>query len=224
MNWLFLSAALAIGASTGAERDAFESGTLIFLENCNSVVEYSTRGEIGHVAMVFRGTAAEGGVTWVYEATPGEVRRILVDEYYAELARINKRRDSDDQVRILALRPKNPYSDEEVARMREYLDEQVGRRYSIKNYVRKKPGDGVHCAELASTTLNRSGRFAFEQCHRIHPSALFAAVKPAHRSPVEIQVPSLTAKESWCVRATRRWSEWTTWCGWSCQEAWLMLW
>ena len=222
MNWLFLSAALAFGAATEIEK-SFENGTLLFLENCNSVVEYSTRGEIGHVAMVFRNSAEEAEV-WVYEATPGEVRRIRADEYYAELARINKRRDSDDQVRIWALRPKKPYSDDEVGQMREYLDEQVGRRYSIKNYVRKKPGDGIHCAELASSTLNQSGRFAFEQCHRIHPSALFAAVKPTHRSPLEVQIPALTVKESWCVRANRRWSEWSTWCGWSCKEAWLMLW
>lgn len=224
MNWLLLSAALTLGASTGAERDAFENGTLIFLENCNSVVEYSTRADIGHVAMVFRSDAGEGAAVWIYEATPGEVRRVLLNEYYAELARINKRRDSDDQVRVWALRPKKPYSDDEVSRMREYLDEQVGRRYSIKNYVRKKPGDGIHCAELASNTLNRSGRFVFEQCHRIHPSALFAAMKSTHHSPVEVQIPTLTAKESWCVRANRRWSEWSNWCGWSCKEAWLMLW
>src|SRR4030095_4695139 len=71
-------------------------GALVFLENCNSVVEYSTRGKIGHVALAF----SNGQETWIYEATPAKVRRVKSVEYYAELARLNQRRDADNKIRV----------------------------------------------------------------------------------------------------------------------------
>src|SRR5262245_41196382 len=147
----YSSLSVAVGAAS------FPDGTLLFLENCNSVVEYTTRGEVAHVALVFH----DRDDAWVYEATPGKVRRVKIEEYFVELARLNHRRDDDDQIRMLAARPKTAYTDEEVAKMRTYLDGQIGRRYSVKNYLRGKPYDGVHCAELASSTLNQSGRYAF---------------------------------------------------------------
>ncbi|MEX2174069.1 MAG: hypothetical protein WD872_06885 [Pirellulaceae bacterium] len=214
MHALLMWTLLAVGASP------LPDGTPLFLENCNSVVEYTTRGEIGHVSLAFN----EGGETWVYEATPGEVRRIALADYYAELARINRRRDDDEQVRVWALRPRQAYTVDEVAKMRAFLSDQLGRRYSVRGYVRTKPGDGIHCAELASTALNRSGRYGFENCEKIHPQALYAALKPGHMAPQELTIPALAKKEPWCARAQRRTGEWFTWCGWSCQEAWSWCW
>jgi hypothetical protein len=245
MKTILLYVLAGLGATAEpAAVPAFPDGTLICLENVNSVVEFSTRGKIGHVALAF----ADGDDAYVYEATPGEVRRVSVEEYFVELARLNKRRDDDDQIHVWALRPKKAYSEAEVAAMRKYLDSQVGRRYSLRNYVRGKPGDGghaaqigpleikiavdlkdppsegIHCAELASTTLNQSDRYGFENCHRIHPQALYAAMMPHSAAPEEIAIPPLAVKETWCVRAQRRTAEWFTWCGWSCQEAWSWCW
>jgi hypothetical protein len=219
-------------------------GTLLFLENCNSVVEYSTRGKIGHVALAFR----DEQEMWIYEATPAKVRRVSADDYFAELARLNQRRDADDQMRLWVLQPKTPYSGVETAKMRAFLDAQVGRRYSLRNYVRgksdgphstklgpvevevvldtgeTKPTDGIHCAELASSTLTESGRYAFRDFHKIHPQALYSAVLATHEPPVEKLVPAPATRETWCVRAQRRWTEAWTWCGWSCGEAWAFCW
>ena len=118
MSRLLLCLALVLGGA-GRGRAALEpsvlpDGTLIFLENVSSVVELTTRGEIGHVAMVFR----DGNAAWVYEATPGKVRRLRMDEYCAELARLNKRRDDDERIRALALRPKRDYAPGECEKMR----------------------------------------------------------------------------------------------------------
>src|SRR5262245_24059724 len=144
-------------------------GTLLFLENCSSLVERATRGEIGHAALVFH----DAGACWVYEATPAKVRRVTLADYYAELARLNARRDEDENIRTWLLVPKTPYTPAEIAKMRAYLDAQIGRRYSVRNYVRGKPGEvhstkvgpvevqvsvessgksagGIHCAELTS--------------------------------------------------------------------------
>jgi hypothetical protein len=215
MHSLLLWATLAVSAAP------LDDGSLIFLENASSVVEFSTKGKIGHVALVF---SDEGGC-WVYEATPGEVRRVLLADYYTELARINRRRDDDEQVLVCSLAPTPAYRDGEIAAMREVLDSQLGRRYSIRNYVRTKPGDGIHCAELASTVLNASGRFAFENNAKIHPAALYASIEssPYYGPPADISLAPLK-KEAWCARAQRRTSEWFNWCGWSFQEAWLWCW
>jgi hypothetical protein len=196
------------------------AGSLLFLENCSSVVERTTQGQIGHVALVF----FEGSTPWVYEATPAKVRRITLEAYDIELARLNRGRDADEAVRTHVLRPKQPYRSEEVAAMRSYLDRQLGRRYSVKNYVRGKPYDGIHCAELASSTLNESKRYVFKECHKITPQALYSAIEasyvPANHESLAAELP----KESWCTRAKRRTSGWFTWCGWSCREAWLFFW
>jgi hypothetical protein len=215
-----LALVLAAALSSTSTASSLPDGTLIFLENCDSVVELTTRGEIGHVALLFH----EGETDWVYEAAPGKVRRVTWDEYYSELARLNKRRDDDDAIRVWALQPSKRYSAEEVGKMQAFLDSQIGRRYSVKNYVRGKPYDGIHCAELASTTLNESGRYSFEQNYRIHPQAFYNAVLATHAKPVEIAIPPPTVKEAWTLRFSRRWGEWWNWCGWSMREVWLFCW
>ena len=210
-------AGVFVGVSRGAE---LADGTLLFLENCSSVVERSTRGEIGHVALVFQ----DGGERYVYEATPAKVRRVTLASYLEDLARQNQRQDDEDQVRAFALAPKLAYSSNETARMRAYLDAQVGRRYSVKNYVRGKPYDGIHCAELASNTLNASGRYAFADCHRINPQTLYVGVARTHVRAERVVIPALEVQEPLSLRAGRRWGRWLTWCGWSWREAWLWLW
>src|SRR5262245_56318638 len=91
---------LISGAVAGREPE-LPDGTLLFLENCNSIVQRTTHGEIAHVALVFH----DGIESWVYEATPAKVRRVKLDDYFVELAQLNKRRDDDDQIRALTVRP-----------------------------------------------------------------------------------------------------------------------
>src|SRR5262245_30105061 len=60
MHWLLgWALALAGAAETAPPAD----GTLIFLENCSSLVERATHGQIGHAALVFR----DGDACYVYE-------------------------------------------------------------------------------------------------------------------------------------------------------------
>ncbi len=211
---VFFAAALAARAAE------LPDGTLLFLENCSSVVERATHGEIAHVAMVF----AEGGHQWVYEATPAKVRRVKLDDYLIDLARTNQRRKDKDEIGVLALRPEPEYTTEEVTKMRAYLDCQIGRRYSVKNYVRGKPYDGIHCAELTASTLNASGRYAYCDCHKINPKALYELAAPTHAAAQHLTMPALEIQEPWYVRWQRRSLGWMNWCGWSFREAWLFLW
>lgn len=200
--------------------DPLPDGSLVFLENCNSFVEFSTGGELGHVALAL----ADGEMAWIYEATPAKVRRVSYNDYLAELAHVNERRQADNRVRVWGLHPKEPWSEQELTVTRDYLSEQLGRRYSVKNYLIGQPGDGVHCAELAAMALTRSGRCRFEECHKLHPTALYAATLPLYQSKLEIEIPALAVQETWCARAQRRWSGWFNWCGWSCSEALSFCW
>ncbi len=195
-------------------------GSLLFLQNCNSVVELSTRDEIGHVALAFR----EGSETWIYEATPGVVRRLAFAEYEQELARINEGRNRRDLVRLWITSPQRKFTAAESTAMQEFLDEQLGRRYSIKNYVKGQPGDGTHCAELAANTLNRSGRFELADSHKIHPAKLLTIIKPEYPTKAEHTIAPLAVIEPWYVRWGRCCSSSSSWCGWSCREAWSFCW
>ena len=78
MNAWFLLVSLATAA------EPLEDGTLLFLENCSSVVQRSTNSSVGHVAILMH----EESQPWIYEAIPGGVRRLKADDYYAELSRL----------------------------------------------------------------------------------------------------------------------------------------
>ena len=210
MNAWFLLVSLATSA------EPLEDGTLLFLENCSSVVQRATHGNVGHVAIVMN----EDHEMWVYEATPGKVRRLKADEYYTELSRLNARKNEEKQIRAFALRPEKPFTETERQAMRHYLGEQIGRRYSVKGYVRGEEVRGIHCAELASHTLNESGRYQWDQCYSIHPGRLQELVDPTYKEPVAVDLPPYETEETWCQRAQRRWEGIRTWCMWSCGEAW----
>ena len=203
-----------LSLACGAE--PLEDGTLLFFENCNSIVQRATRGSVGHVAIVMN----EGHEPWVYEAIPGGVRRLTLDEYCAELVRLNARKREERQIRTFALCPEKPYTPAEAASMRHYLDEQLGRRYSVRSYLRGEEGTGIHCAELASHTLNESGRYQWEHCYSITPTSLQDLVDPTYRVPVEVKLSVQEPEETWCARTQRRWDSFRDWCGWGCGEAW----
>lgn len=215
-----LALALACLGNVAIHSAELADGTLLFLENCSSVVERATHGEIAHVALVFR----DGDERCVYEATPAKVRRVTLDDYLLELSKLNDRRRDSDIIRARVLRPTPAYTTEETAAMKKFLDEQIGRRYSVKNYVRGKPYDGIHCAELTGRTLNASGRYALEDCHKINPKALYELVVPTHATFQWLEIPPLEAKEPLLVRWQRKTAGWMVWCRWSWREAWLFLW
>jgi hypothetical protein len=141
----------------------------------------------------------------------------------AELARLNTRRKPADRVAAIAMLPASPYTSAELDAMRAFLNSQLGRRYSIKNYIRGRPYDGIHCAELTSSMLNESGRYHFDDCHKIHPQSLYELVAPTHRRQ-SLTIPREPDLEPWYARLQRQSTAWTAWCGWCCREAWLFLW
>lgn len=207
MSSLFLTLTMLVSGSS------IPDGSLLFLENSNAIVERYTSGKITHVAIAFQ----EENQVWVYEATPGRVRRIELSAFLSDISQQNIGRNSP--IRIWQLSSSKPYSDQEIAKMRGFLTEQVSRRYSIKNYVRNRPGDGIHCAELVSGALMRSGRYDLGNGYDQSPQKVFDAIMPSH---VQLDVTPETPKPTgtWCDRSWSWWCGAFDWCGWSCYETW----
>jgi hypothetical protein len=213
MNALLLAAALFFGANSVPD------GTLLFLDNSNLFVELYTGSETTHVAVVLN----ERDAPWVYEATPHEVRKLTLDDYYAELGKLNQRRKESKKIRVQMLRPRAAYSAEEVAAMRGWLESQLGRRYSIKGYVRGK-SDGIHCAELAAHALCTSGALNLDRCQDECPTTLYEKSKSFSLPPAHITIDEPVEQPSWCERSWNDWRGFGRWCKWSSWEAWTFCW
>jgi hypothetical protein len=216
MNALLLVSLSLFGQAT------LDDGSLVLLENCNYWVERYTHAPIGHVAVAVN----EDHRTWIYEATPGKVRRLTWDDYREELAKLNSDRQRKKQQQIVTwvLEPKGALSKQQAAGLRTYLDSQLDRRYSIKGIVRGRTGDGIHCAELASQALNAAGLADIEDCHKQSPAAVRDAAQAVCDPPYRASFAAHAAEETWCARAWRRWTNVAVMCRWSWGEAWRFCW
>lgn len=216
MNAFLLVSLSLLGQAT------LDDGSLVVLENCNYWVERYTNAPIGHVAIA----ANENNQTWIYEATPGKVRRLTWDDYREELAALNsdRQRKKKEEIVTWVLEPKATLTREQTAALKRYLDGQLDRRYSVKGIVRGKTSDGIHCAELASHALNIAGLTDIDDCHKQSPVAVRDAASPVCEPAYHASFNAQIAEETWCARTWRHWTHWAAMCRWSCGEAWRFCW
>lgn len=205
-------------AATSVSTVPVESGTVLILKHSNKVVAAWTDAEVTHVALAMR----EGDETWVYEATPGEVRRLPFREYCRELGELNHGKKT--RVELWTMAPQRTWSAGEESSVRRYLDAQLGRRYSIKNYVRGKEGDGVHCAELTASALEQTGRYYFQRAYSHSPAALYKLLQRSYAPARPLAVSAVKPREPWCRRTWNRCASWADWCSWACYESWTFCW
>lgn len=212
MQSILLLATISLGSAN------LDDGTLLYLTNSNRVVEAVTQSQISHVAMVLN----VGGTPYVYEATPATVRRVSLGAYQKELAESNRRRAVD--MKLYSKRPKRAFTTRERELIKNYLDQQLHRRYSVKGYVWKKPNAGIHCAELIATALTRCHREEFSKPEALSPHALVSHTAERYQSPVAIAIPHPRTDLTWCQRSWIAWSSASRWCKWACVEAWNFCW
>jgi hypothetical protein len=196
-------------------------GTILYLTNSSKAVHLVTDSNISHVALLLSDSKKR---RWVYEATPARVRRVALSEYHHELSDLNKGRDRPMQ--LFALAPTKAYSSSQVKRMLSYVSAQLGRRYSVKGYVRKKQAKGIHCAELVSRAVERTGRAQFKQNYAMSPDEVVAKVASLYNDPNRLRIETRQQVETrtWCERSWAYWSGWGNLCGWSLQESWSWCW
>ena len=137
--------------------------------------------------------------------------------YYEEVGALNQGRR---EVRLRVVAPNSPYNDQQLTAMRTYLDSQINRRYSVRNFVRKKPGDGIHCAELAANSLASTGLFDFGEGYEECPQSVYDRVQSNHQIIADFRPEPLLTDESWCVRSRKWWAGLWDWCSWLGYESW----
>lgn len=161
-----------------------EGGSLIFIEHGMNVIERVTDSTITHVAI----TVNEGGKIWVYESTPPKVRRVTLEDYYAEIQADNeeRQRKGKPQMRMWVMRPNKPYSKEKLGIMKSYLDKQIGKRYSILDYILKRPTEGYHCSELVAHALTHLGIIKCDKPCAESPKDVIKSVANQYLRPIEV--------------------------------------
>lgn len=130
-------------------------GSLIFLEHSNSIVENNTGSTMTHVGIIIN--------NYVYEADKPKVHKITLDAF----------KQKNKKYKIYILSPTKQYSDQEVQNIKDYLEDQLKRRYSIWSYILGKDIKGIHCGELVATALVRSGRYQYDQPWNVVPGILW---------------------------------------------------
>jgi hypothetical protein len=201
---------LGVGGSTAVD---VPNGSILVIHNSKKLVRLSTASTITHVAMVFN----ETGKPYVYEATPAKVRRLELKQYYKEIGVLN--RDRKEQMRIEICGPRRAYTDRERSQMLAYLQSQLGRRYSIRGYVRESPGDGIHCAALVGTAVTRSGACRVVNPNRQSPAALMIGLRMLYKPGSKVSIPVAAHKPTMGERWSGMWSGIKLWCSWSLVES-----
>jgi hypothetical protein len=132
-------------------------GSIIFVENGSDIVKNITNSYLTHVAIVFN--------EYVYESNHPKVKKTPVEKYL----KINKN--------IIILSSKVPYSNKEVKNMQRFAESQIGKKYSVKAYIRGIPAEGMHCSEYISEILIKSGRYQSSVPSRVTPGSLWKSIK-----------------------------------------------
>ena len=189
-------------------------GSLVYLQKSNGVVEFYTGSSQTHVGIVFSDAAQQ----WVYEAAPGKVRRVPLPVYLRNLGELNRRRS--EKIQVYFRQPRRSFSPAEVYAMRHYLDMQLGAPYTVRNFVGKANSKGFHCSELVGEGLNRSTRFNLALPQTLSPSQLLRLTQSQYHSSRQVSVVSAGQERPWCERTWSAWSDFGSWCRWSCGESW----
>lgn len=147
-------------------------GSLLYIENGNRVVQQHTDSTVTHVAIIL----IENDVPIVYEATPPRVRKIALSEYYREIDKINTHKRT--KLKVWISDPKTPITAAQHDQMKQYLEKQIGRKYSISSYVNQRPGKGIHCCELVGQALERIGITYTDNACADDPWGVWIKTKP----------------------------------------------
>jgi hypothetical protein len=125
-------------------------GTLLFVEGGNELVMDYTDSPYSHVAVIFN----EDGKPYVYEAVRPICRKISLEDYIKEIESEN---DQKNKVMKIWIKRPMKLSSENVTKMKDYCEEQLGRKYRIKSYLSGKPEKGIHCAEMTTRAMIAGG-------------------------------------------------------------------
>lgn len=168
---------LLLVALTIAPKD----GSLLFIENGNRIVQNHTDSSITHVAIILK----ENDDFWVYEAVPPKVRKIKLDSYLLEIQKINSRKKERHKMKVWIANPNEPLTGDQKKSMKEYLDKQINRKYSVGSYIDGTPGSGIHCCEITGYAFEAAGlKYSDNPCSD-SPWDVWQKTKPSYKEREE---------------------------------------
>lgn len=126
-----------------------QDGSLLFIEGGNRIVQNNTDSTFTHVAIILK----ENDTFWVYEAVKPKVRKIKLDDYYVEIKQLNSRKKKN-QRKVWIANPNTPLTKNQKTSIKNYLEKQLGRKYSVASYLSESPTDSIHCCELVGEALS----------------------------------------------------------------------
>jgi hypothetical protein len=132
-------------------------GSILFTENGSVVVANRTNSSLTHTAIVLD--------NYVYEARIPKVNKVPLAKYLKS------------KYKILITKPKKLYSKEELKRMKDFAESQLGREYSVRSFVKGYPKKSLHCSEYVSEILIQSKRYESTNPSRVTPGSLWESIK-----------------------------------------------
>lgn len=216
MKAVILALALTLGSvgNVKAEAPKIADGSIVYVLNGNQVVQNYTKSKITHVGIIVN----IDNEPWMYEAELPKVRKMKISQYVEMLAKENVNRQNGEKLSLFIMQPKVPYTGQQIANAKGYLDEQIGRRYSLRGFVHERQVDtGIHCSSLVSQALGKTGRYKFSNPDAVSPSALVLSVKKGY-SNFQVAVKNIPREAP-----SNRWANRTKYTAFSCEESFLEL-
>jgi len=171
-------------------------GSLIFHRGkCLSVKLY-TRSPFTHVAIVVPERKGPGWIVYDSARKHG-VRKSRLSDYLEE--------SSPDAISFL--HPCNDLNPNQSEQLRNSLDEQLGRHYSVKQHLTGNRAKGIHCSEYVTDALIAIDLLRANKPPRVSPASLLEGIlqaniyHPGTILKVALPIAPVPQKtESWCSR------------------------
>lgn len=163
---------------------AIPDGSLFYIENGNKTVQRYTDSKITHVAIIVN----INNEPWVYEADKPEVRKIRLLDYYSEIEKYNKKKKEKNKWKVWISHPKKIISEKQKNKLKEYLDSQIGRKYSVDSYLYDEPGKGIHCCEMVGNALKLIGCNCTDSSHTDSPIEVWTKTQKFYEKPILVEL------------------------------------
>ena len=158
----FFLALIILCVPCNAQQD-YPDGTVVYSNSIGligRIAERLTGGDrYTHIGIVIDGK--------VYEADWPRITKGSIEKY-------GKAKSTND-----FFVPKKPFSKEEVAKMKEYAESQLGKPYQLRNYFwpNSRPTKGTWCSVFAGSVLNASGRYDMDKKTIFEPQRIHDKIK-----------------------------------------------
>jgi len=111
-----------------------------------------TDSDLTHAAIVL----CQGRDSFVYEAVPPRVHKVLFSEYRAHMEK--KVDESRRPMAWYVMQPVDRYTPAQLAAMKRHAESQLGRPYMLRGWWKGREVRGIFCSQLIGDIIAKSGK------------------------------------------------------------------